>query len=157
MVIARLRSDQIPEIAAIEQQNFGEPWSENAIRAEQDHAYSVTFVASDESKVLGYINAHCVLENTHINTFCVIEPYRKQGIGRRLLLALSEYAISHGAQEITLEVRKSNVSALSLYFKEEFFKVGERKNFYRHPTEDAWILKKLIRKDHYDESTRVGR
>ena len=40
---------------------------------------------------------------------------------------------------VTLEVRKSNENAIALYEKCGFKKIGERKNFYSKPTEDALI------------------
>ena len=41
---------------------------------------------------------------------------------------------------ISLEVRKSNMAAISLYEKFLFVPVGERKNFYTNPQEDAIIM-----------------
>ena len=46
-----------------------------------------------------------------------------------------------GAESIFLEVRQSNVPALSLYKKLGFEELGIRKNFYEHPVEDAIIMK----------------
>ena len=45
-----------------------------------------------------------------------------------------------------LEVRKSNENAISLYQKNGFKICGERKNFYKNPTENA-LLMCLIYKD----------
>ena len=41
-----------------------------------------------------------------------------------------------------LEVRASNVPAISLYEKLGFYEVGRRKNYYRNPREDALIMRK---------------
>ena len=43
---------------------------------------------------------------------------------------------------LTLEVRASNVPAISLYEKLGFAEVGRRKNYYRNPREDALIMRK---------------
>lgn len=157
MVIDVLRPEQAAAIARLEALNFSKPWSEEAILTELENPYAVTLVASDETVVAGYINAHCVFENAHINTFCVAEKNRKKGVGQQLLNAVMNFAARHGAEEITLEVRKSNCAALSLYKKSGFSVAGQRKNFYRNPTEDAWILKKMIKENRYDESTGMGR
>lgn len=156
MVIEPLRPEQTPAVARLEILNFSEPWNEEAIRAELENPYSLTLVATDSAKVAGYINAHCVFENAHINTFCVAEEYRRHGIGQMLLRTLCRHAANKGVEEITLEVRKSNHAAISLYTREGYRTVGERKNFYRSPHEDAWILKKLIEKDDNNEPTGMG-
>ena len=43
-----------------------------------------------------------------------------------------------------LEVRKSNVAAIALYEKAGFTRVGERKNFYTRPREDALLYNYYI-------------
>ena len=48
---------------------------------------------------------------------------------------------------ITLEVRESNLGAISLYEKAGFEKVGVRKNFYSHPTENAVLYTKYFSKE----------
>ena len=45
---------------------------------------------------------------------------------------------------ISLEVRKSNVYAVSLYQKLNFLSVGVRKNFYSYPKEDAIIMTRYL-------------
>ena len=43
-------------------------------------------------------------------------------------------------EKIFLEVRVSNIPAISLYEKMGFESLGVRKNFYEHPQEDASIM-----------------
>jgi len=45
-----------------------------------------------------------------------------------------------GATFITLEVRQSNTSALTLYRKLGFEIMGTRKNYYTKPDEDAYVM-----------------
>ena len=55
---------------------------------------------------------------------------------------LVETVKNENADFITLEVRKSNASAIKLYEKCGFCAVGERKNFYEKPCEDAILMTK---------------
>ena len=52
-----------------------------------------------------------------------------------------EAAKQENAKCIFLEVRESNVPAISLYKKLGFEELGIRKKFYEHPVEDAIIMK----------------
>ena len=45
---------------------------------------------------------------------------------------------------ITLEVRESNIPAISLYTQYGFSQVGKRKNYYSNPSEDALLLTKYF-------------
>jgi hypothetical protein len=67
-------------------------------------------------------------------------PWRRQGIGERLLLALLDLAAARGAHEATLEVRPSNLPARRLYEKYGFKVVGVRPRYYSDNNEDALIM-----------------
>ena len=54
---------------------------------------------------------------------------------------MAKFAKESGAECIFLEVRESNVPAISLYKKLGFEELGIRKKFYEHPIEDAIIMK----------------
>ena len=45
-----------------------------------------------------------------------------------------------------LEVRESNLAAISLYEKHGFERVGLRKNFYEQPRENAVLYTKQLQK-----------
>ena len=50
-------------------------------------------------------------------------------------------------KKITLEVSKNNIPAINLYQKNDFYKIGERKNYYLFQNNlriDAFILEKKI-------------
>ena len=66
---------------------------------------------------------------------------RGKGIGRALLLEL-ENILSEKSDAVFLEVRRSNVSARRLYESCGFSAIGERRNYYKLPTEDAILYKK---------------
>ena len=59
----------------------------------------------------------------------------------KLLMHLSDIAKNENVNTIDLEVRKSNIIALSLYRKEQFEILGERRNFYSDG-ENAIIMRK---------------
>jgi ribosomal-protein-alanine N-acetyltransferase len=51
-----------------------------------------------------------------------------------------EEASNRGLCQISLEVRASNLAAITLYEQSGFVCVGRRRNFYRQPTEDALVM-----------------
>ncbi|MFX3653813.1 ribosomal-protein-alanine N-acetyltransferase, partial [Streptococcus suis] len=44
--------------------------------------------------------------------------------------------------DIFLEVTESNSAAQALYTRQHFTKIGKRKEDYRHPVEDAVLMKR---------------
>jgi ribosomal-protein-alanine N-acetyltransferase len=65
---------------------------------------------------------------------------RGRGLSRKLMDQLEETAREKGAEALTLEVRKSNRTAIELYKSYGFGEEAVRKNYYENPAEDALIM-----------------
>ena len=79
----------------------------------------------------------------YVTNIAVLPEYRRLGIGEKIL----GYVIDNTKAElefISLEVRVSNIAAISLYEKFGFERAGLRKRFYTNPQEDAIIMTKYF-------------
>ena len=125
----------------------GERWSRSMIEAELDEKlspFAVTYVARDNARVVGFINARLICGECGINDIAVTSAMRKNGIGAMLLTALEEYAKAHEGEVIQLEVRASNETAIRFYENHGFVQNGSRKRYYSDPSEDALLYEKTI-------------
>jgi len=83
---------------------------------------------------------HCsVLAEQSIKA-AIADYYRRQGIADALLEALCARAAALDLAFLTLEVRASNAPAIALYRKHGFQTVGQRRNYYQKPDEDALLM-----------------
>lgn len=92
------------------------------------------------SSLLGMGCFWAILDEAHITLLAVHPHYQHQGLGQAILLALMAEACDRGLERATLEVRASNVPALSLYRKFGFKIAGRRRGYYKNTNEDALIL-----------------
>ena len=90
--------------------------------------------------VLGYANFLHVLDEGDIGNVAVAPEHRRQGIADALLDALCARAAALNLAFLTLEVRASNAPAIALYRKHGFQTVGQRRNYYQKPDEDALLM-----------------
>jgi len=67
-----------------------------------------------------------------------------KGLGSRLLKSFLDNCRSQEVSAVVLEVRVSNVAAISFYEKFGFIETGRRKGFYSNPVEDALTMKLQI-------------
>jgi len=81
-----------------------------------------------------------ILEEAHIIMLAIHPSFQGQGLGQALLLALLKSACERQLERATLEVRASNLVALSLYKKFGFKEAGRRKRYYADTGEDAVIM-----------------
>ncbi len=133
-------TDNISDIAKIEQQSFSIPWSEKSI-LESMNSGTDFYVALVGDTVAGYIGVSKIAGEGYVTNIAVLPEYRNQGVGTKIL----EFVIEDCRQTlefISLEVRASNAAAIHLYENFGFKHVGLRKCFYTNPTEDAIIMTK---------------
>ena len=144
MIIRRMRIDDAPVIAELENQCFSDPWSERSIASELDNPLSYWLVADDNGVIAGYVGSQSVLDAADMMNLAVSPDYRKQGIGQDLVKGLINHLQNNNVIALLLEVRISNAPAISLYEKLGFVQVGRRPKYYHNPREDALILRKEL-------------
>jgi ribosomal-protein-alanine N-acetyltransferase len=96
--------------------------------------------AEELEAIVGYTGMWFMVDEAHVTTIAVDPPFRGEGIGELLLVALIDRATDMGAETVTLECRVSNTSAQQLYRKYLFHDAGIRKRYYSDDGEDALIM-----------------
>jgi ribosomal-protein-alanine N-acetyltransferase len=132
--------EHLDDVARLEEECFSLPWTYDGLRVELSNKFARFFVAQAGDEIVGYIGAHNVLGEVSVANIAVSPKYRRQGVGRILLDKLIADSKEEKAEFVTLEVRKTNFGAISLYEKAGFSVVGERKRFYENPVEDALLM-----------------
>ena len=141
MTVRRATIEDAKEIFAIEMECFSVPWSLDSIETELlNEDKKLYYVVEDANGVVGYAGAWLVYDEGQITNIAIRPSARRQGFCAKLTSALIEECFKRGMHEIFLEVRISNLSALSLYRQLGFTVKGMRKNYYSEPKEDAYIM-----------------
>lgn len=143
--IEKMTSSHVEKIAELEKECFSAPWSEDGLKSELTNDFARFFVALSGTEIAGYIGSHNVLGEVYITNVAVFSHFREMGVGTALVQWLTEQMKNENAEFVTLEVRKTNFSAISLYEKCGFETVGERKDFYEKPREDAILMTYFIK------------
>jgi len=79
---------------------------------------------------VGYLDYSLIYDRMEIDNFLVNPLYRNMGIGNKLMTYLVSIAKNNNVDNITLEVRVSNMVAINLYKKYGFKDVAIRKYYY---------------------------
>ena len=101
------------------------------------------YVARIDNKTAGYMGLSKIVGEGYVTNIAVLPEYRRKGVGKALLQHVINDCETR-LEFISLEVRVSNDSAISLYNKFGFVEVGRRKRFYTNPDEDALIMTKTF-------------
>ncbi len=141
--IRRMRDGDLAEVRTIETLSFSNPWSENTFRGEIQNtpvSFPMVVVEKPGDRLVGYIVYWHVHEDVQVNNVAVHPDFRGRGVGEALMRHVIDKVRASGATFVTLEVRVSNRPAVTLYKKLGFEILGERKNYYTHPDEDAYMM-----------------
>ena len=138
----------LDRIAEIERASFADPWSRDALATAMGLAH-IRFLVAEEgggagSRLVGYVVALVMGDEGEIADLAVDPSVRRGGVGRLLLARVEEEMARCGVRLVYLEVRESNRAAIGLYHGQGFEEVGRRRGYYRHPVEDALVLRREI-------------
>ncbi len=140
MQITLMNKEHIDGVYEIEKDCFAIPWSRKAFEQELENKLAIYVVAVENGKVVGYGGMWHVVTEGHITNIAVHRAYRRRGIGDAIVKSLLEIAEQKEMIGLTLEVRKSNEAAQSLYRSNGFILEGIRPEYYEDNKEDALIM-----------------
>jgi len=106
-------------------------------------ADGTTCLLAEESagqRPVGFLLARKVADEMEILNLAVAPAYRRRGTARRLVGEVLARAQARGARQCWLELRASNLAALSFYRTAGFVEGYRRREYYRNPVEDAVVL-----------------
>ncbi len=139
MTVEKLTAAHLCEVAELETLCFADPWSEKALELLlSDGAYGA--VCLQDSRVIAYGGVLWAPDEGQITNIATHPGHRRCGMGAAILEHLIAEARVRGCEQLSLEARVSNLPAIALYERYGFLKMGVRRGFYKHPTEDAYVM-----------------
>ena len=140
MEIRRARPEDASRIAELEEAYFSDPWKQKDVFGYICSEDGMCFVALEDGAPIAYLIGRIIAPEGEIYRIAVDENHRRRGVGYRLLSFALKTERGRGLEATFLEVRKKNIAARRLYLAYGFEEVGERKNYYKDPTDDAVIM-----------------
>lgn len=139
-----ITADDIPHVMALERSAHSHPWRQSSFE-DCLNGRQKCWLAEHKGILVGYVVVTHGGGDAELLNITVSPAYQRKGIGH-CLLAHAVNCVKEKADMLFLEVRMSNRKAIALYEREDFFEVGQRKNYY--PTinghEDALLMARQL-------------
>lgn len=136
-----MKMADIPAVHEIDRLSFPTPARaglfEHELEGNNIAHYQVLGALND---IIGFAGFWLIADEIHVSTIATHPNWRGRGLGELLLLNLLFQSYTLPANMVTLEVRRSNETAQSLYSKYQFEVVGTRPRYYRDTGEDAILM-----------------
>jgi len=144
-MIREMREEDLPLILKMEEELFpSSPWNEEQFLYEMhENPFANLIVLEEEDKIAGYADYWITYEMAQIADIGVGKEFQGKGYGQMMMDEIVRKAVEAECENISLEVRVSNVPALGLYEKNGFIHAAVRKGYYDNG-EDAYLLVKPI-------------
>ena len=139
--IRRLELADLDAIEEIERASYPTPWSRSMFVSELAKPSSLSIAAVlEDGSLAGYLVLSRYVDAWHVMNVAVAEKHRRLGIASTMLRSLFDVTEDDAERGYTLEVRVSNVAAISLYERFGFVQRGVRHGYYTDNREDALIM-----------------
>ncbi len=147
--VRAMQLSDIDSVFAIEIAAHQAPWTRDILRdcvALHYDCHVIEIDNASEVKLAGYIICRSHENSCHVLNLCIATALQGKGYGQYLLKNRLDALQATPIDSVTLEVRRSNLSAMHLYQKLGFEKVRIKRGYYRdgQSIEDAIVLKKNV-------------
>lgn len=138
--IVPMDTSNLKYVEEISKLSFPISWSLDALSKELENKYAKYIVLKLGDIVIGFGGMWLIFDEAHITNIAIHPNYRRHGLGHVIVDELLAICRRSNIVGITLEVRRSNVAAISLYEKHGFIVEGIRKHYYEDNKEDAYVM-----------------
>ncbi len=135
-------AEDLKSLLSIESSVFPDPWGEGALSSHLASESSLALLLEREGRVIGEALGALLSGEGELYRIAVLPTERRCGCGKLLLQSFLDELERKETNICFLEVRESNLAALSLYTSFGFSLVGRRKKYYKDPPEDALLLRR---------------
>ena len=130
----------MPEVLEIERQSFEFSWTEEEFLKCLRQRTCIGMVVERQECVVGFMVYELWKSQLHVLSFAVAPWARRQGAGSQMINRLVDKLANGRRQEITLEVRETNLAS-QLFFKRLGFKATSViRGHYERTAEDAYVM-----------------
>jgi [ribosomal protein S18]-alanine N-acetyltransferase len=140
VVIGPMQPADLDEVDAIERHSFKAPWPRQVFADELGRSWARIDVARTGDRVIGFVDYWLVADEVHLLAIATHPDHRRLGVGARLLDRVLTVARGSAARMVTLEVRRTNLPAITMYEHRGFKRVGVRPAYYQEDGEDAVVM-----------------
>lgn len=130
--LARVRDAQcLAEMSRdLVEQGLGWSWTSTRIRQKIRCPNNIVLVAKTRQTTVGFAIMYVDIEEARLNLLAVDTPYRRRGIGRRLVEWLEQSAVIAGVSVVYLEVRAGCRGAQKFYEQLGYRRVEYLSGYY---------------------------
>ena len=139
-----IQPGDIRALAAAEVECFDDAWPESYVASELFAPARFHRMLVDPSgRLAAYLFTAWQYLDLHVLKVATLRPFRRFGLGTKLMIVAEKHARDMCGETLTLEVRATNIAAIGLYESLGYERKGVRPGYYADES-DALIMTKRV-------------
>lgn len=143
-----LKKADLQKVYEIEKECFLNPWKYSDLEYEfNGNPVNKFIVIEADGKIVGFNNFMITFNSATITQIAVTREYRRKGLATILLNEMEKMFPKEGediVENVTLEVRSSNLAAIKLYEKHGYEVVAKKPHYYADGEDAIYMVKRLM-------------
>lgn len=147
MRYARMEMGDLADVQNIENDVYPYPWTRGNFLDSLYSGYESWVLREQDGMLAGYFLIMFAVDEAHLLNITVRRSLHGRGLGRALLDKVVQVARDNAMASVLLEVRPTNLRALSVYRRYGFAEIGRRKGYYpaaNNTREDAIVMRLVL-------------
>ena len=142
MILRDMSEADLDAVLGIEREVHAHPWTAGNFSDALRSKYLCKVYESETDGMVGYAILMLAVDEAELLDIAIAAGQQRHGWGRKLLEEMMALARRQSMQRMVLEVRASNLAAITLYRKAGFSDIGLRRDYYpaENGREDAILM-----------------
>lgn len=139
-----IQPGDIRALAAAEVECFDDAWPESYVASELFAPARFHRVLVDPSgRLTAYLFTAWQYLDLHVLKVATLRPFRRFGLGTKLMIVAEKHAREMCGETLTLEVRVTNIAAIGLYESLGYEHMGVRPGYYADESDALTMTKRV--------------
>jgi [ribosomal protein S18]-alanine N-acetyltransferase len=159
MRLRPVESSNLADLIILAEATGLSPWTARCYLQELRDPNSIMLrLLGDDNGIVGFVVGRLVPaasesaeSDAEIYNIAIRPSSQRKGSGDIIFRAFLEICSNKGVDNIWLEVRESNYTAISFYLQKGFSVIQKRPGFYSNPPDNALVMKLSVRKAKLDK------
>ncbi len=109
-------------------------------KSELEHANAEYYGLFNDDEIIGFCGGWLVADEYQVNKIVIDKPHQNKKLGQIFFTYVMQLLKLKGVKKAIVEVRVSNMPAITVYEKAGFSTIDIRKNYYKNNGENAYVM-----------------
>ena len=138
--INRVTVENLDRLHEIDINNFEDAWTKEMLKSELENDNAEYYGLFNDGEIIGFCGGWYVADEYQVNKIVIDKEHQNKKLGQIFFTYVMQLYKVKNAKKALVEVRVSNMPAITVYEKAGFTTIDMRKNYYKNNGENAYVM-----------------